>query len=129
MIPTIDRVKISAGGKNQLITLKRRTGIEHNNILCRHALCASLANPSKPPLENINFAGGLEIDWKVFAGEAEHTYWNLIILRCAQDEGDVTVDSARQTLTQHLHRGLSYLVSNPGGLPIETAQVAAAGAS
>jgi DNA sulfur modification protein DndE len=119
MIPAIDRVKISAAGKNQLITLKRRTGIEHNNVLCRHALCASLANPSKPPLENINFVGGLEIDWKVFAGEAEQTYWNLIILRCKQDESSVTAEEARQTLTQHLHRGLSYLVSNPTGLPIE----------
>lgn len=118
-IPAIDRVKISAAGKNQLITLKRRTGIEHNNVLCRHALCASLANPSKPPLENINFVGGLEIDWKVFAGEADGTYWNLIILRCQQDEGAVTVEGARQTLTQHLHRGLSYLVSNPAGLPIQ----------
>jgi DNA sulfur modification protein DndE len=118
-IPAIDRVKISAAGKNQLITLKRRTGIEHNNVLCRHALCASLANPSKPPFENINFVGGLEIDGKVFAGEAEGTYWNLIILRCQQDEGAVTVEGARQMLTQHLHRGLSYLVSNPAGLPIE----------
>jgi DNA sulfur modification protein DndE len=119
MIPAIDRVKISAAGKNQLMTLKRRTGIEHNNVLCRHALCSSLANPSKPPLENINFVGGLEIDWKVFAGEAEQTYWNLIILRCLQDEGAVSAENARQTLTQHLHRGLSYLVSNHGGLPVE----------
>jgi DNA sulfur modification protein DndE len=118
-IPAIDRIKISAAGKNQLITLKRRTGIEHNNVLCRHALCASLANPSKPPLENINFVGGVEIDWKVFAGEAEQTYWNLIIMRCRQDEGTVTNEGARQTLTQHLHRGLSYLVSNPAGLPVE----------
>ena len=119
MIPAIDRVKISAAGKNQLMTLKRRTGIEHNNVLCRHALCASLANPNKPPLESINFVGGLEIDWKVFAGEAERTYWNLIILRCQQDEGAVSPESARQTLTQHLHRGLSYLVSNKSGIPIE----------
>lgn len=120
MFPSIERIKISSAGRQQLITLKRRTGLEHNNILCRHALCASLANPSRPPDENINLAGGLEIDWRVFAGEAEQTYWNLLLLRCLQDEGRLTLEGVRRTLNQHLHRGLSYLASKQDGLPIES---------
>jgi DNA sulfur modification protein DndE len=107
----IDRVKLSATAKQQLITLKRRTGIEHYNVICRHALCTSLANKSSVPTENMQFAGGLEIDWKIFAGEAEATYLNLVIARCLADEGQCTADLVRRTVTQHVHRGLSYLTS------------------
>jgi hypothetical protein len=53
----MERIKLNAAARNQLTTLKRRTGIEHNNAVCRHALCISLANPSVPPDENFSFSG------------------------------------------------------------------------
>ena len=37
----IERVKLTAAAKQQLITLKRKTGIEHYNTICRHALVLS----------------------------------------------------------------------------------------
>lgn len=107
----IDRVRLSAAAKQQLITLKRRTGVEHYNIICRHALCASLANKSRIPPETMQFSGGIEIDWRTFAGEAEATYLNLLLVRAIADEGGDGVAAVRNTLTAHLHRGLSYLVS------------------
>lgn len=108
----IERVKISAAAKQQLITLKRRTGIEHYNIICRHALCLSLENPSRPPVEAIAFVNGIEIDWKVFAGHAADTYLNMLAIRALQDNGATSADLVHQTLSLHLHRGLSYLASN-----------------
>ena len=93
----IERVKLTATAKQQLITLKRRTGIEHNNVLCRQAL---------------NFNGGLEIDWKVFAGDAADTYLNLLAVKAKQEKGEVTQETIRATLTSHVHRGLSLLVAN-----------------
>jgi DNA sulfur modification protein DndE len=116
MAAIIERVRISAAGRQQLITLKRRTSVEHYNVLCRHALCASLTNPSCPPEENIPLGGGLEIDWKTLTGNAEDTYLNLLITRCLIDEGQVSADAVRRTLLRHLHRGLSYLVSRPDTL-------------
>jgi DNA sulfur modification protein DndE len=113
---SIDRVRLSSAAKQQLVTLKRRTGIEHYNVLCRHALCASLANPSAVPDETHQYAGGVEIEWRVFAGEAEATYLNLLVVRCLQDEGAATVDGVKRTLTRHLHRGLSYLTSRADSL-------------
>lgn len=107
----IERVKLTANAKNQLISLKRRTGIEHNNVLCRHALCLSLANPSIPPEENFNFAGGLEIDWRTFTGGNEGVYHNIIIVRLQRDQMQLTPNTVRQALALHIHRGLSYLVS------------------
>lgn len=120
----IDRLRLTAGAKQQLITLKRRTGLEHYNVICRHALCASLANPAPAPDEQLQFANGLEIEWKTFAGDADSTYLNLLIVRSLADEGEASAATLRRTLAQHVHRGLSYLVSRQDSLlsPAATAK-------
>ncbi|AWI52034.1 DNA sulfur modification protein DndE [Aquabacterium olei] len=107
----IERVKLSATAKQQLITLKRRTGIEHYNVICRHALMLSMASDNALPPENHSMAGGLEIDWRVFAGEAADTYLNLLAMKAQQERGEVSPEAVRATLTAHVHRGLSLLVS------------------
>ncbi|MFT3821697.1 MAG: DNA sulfur modification protein DndE [Rubrivivax sp.] len=109
----IDRVRLSAAARQQLITLKRRTGIEHYNVICRHALCASLANPSPVPPEKHQMSAGIEIDWKVFAGSAEDTYLNLLLTRTLSDIGSATTEQIRDQLTAHVHRGLAYLIAAP----------------
>lgn len=105
----MERIKLSASARNQLATLKRRTGIEHNNAICRHALCISLANPSVPPDENFSFAGGLEIDWRTLTGGQEALYYNLLAVRLLADGKKISDDAIRQTFLLHVHRGLSYL--------------------
>ena len=45
----IEHIRLSQQARDQLITLKRRTGIAHWNVLCRWALCRSLAEPAPPP--------------------------------------------------------------------------------
>jgi DNA sulfur modification protein DndE len=112
----IERVRISAAGKQQLSTLKRRTGIEHYNVICRHALCASLANSTKVPPETLQYTGGIEIDWKIFAGEADATLTNILICRAVADQGDASPMAVRGLLQAHIHRGLAYLVSDPHSL-------------
>lgn len=107
----IDRIRLTAAAKIQLSTLKRKTGIEHYNALCRHALCVSLANTSMPPEEDFNFNGGVEIDWRTFTGGHEALYLNLILLRMQQDGSEVSAETVRKTCFCHLHRGLSYLAS------------------
>ena len=64
----------------------------------------------------MQYAGGIEIDWRTFAGEAEATYLNLLIVRAAADEGSCSEEIVRDTLTAHVHRGLSYLVSRQDSL-------------
>ena len=44
----IKQVRTSKTAKEQLIKLKRITKIENWNILCRWALCRSLAEPTIP---------------------------------------------------------------------------------
>ena len=107
----IDRIRLTAAAKTQLSTLKRKTGIEHYNSICRHALCVSLANPSLPPEEGLNFNSGFEIDWRTFTGGNEALYLNLVLFRVQHDGGDMSVENVKKTCSCHLHRGLSYLAS------------------
>ena len=44
----VEHIRLSKQAKNQLIKLKRVTGIEHWNVLCRWALCVSLSEQSMP---------------------------------------------------------------------------------
>ncbi|GAB4089930.1 DndE family protein [Hydrogenophaga soli] len=107
----MERVKLTSAARNQLATIKRRTGIEHNNAICRHALCISLANPSVPPNENFSFSGGLEIDWRTLTGGQEDLYTNLLIVRLLSEGKRISEDAIRQAFLLHVHRGLSYLVA------------------
>ena len=43
---SLETVRLSQRGKEQLIKLKRVTGIKQWNVLCRWALCVSLADPT-----------------------------------------------------------------------------------
>lgn len=108
----IDRLRLTAIAKNQLVTLKRKTGIEHNNSLCRHALCLSLANPTIPPAEEFNFIGGVDIDWRTCTSGNENLYENMILTRLKIDGLPTDGDSVRDMVYRHVHRGLSYLTSN-----------------
>lgn len=105
----IDRIRLTAAAKVQLSTLKRRTGIDHYNSICRHALCISLANPSMPPDEDFNFNGGIEMDWRTFTGGCEELYFNLIISRLSSDGIDAGLENIRKVSMAHVHRGLAYL--------------------
>ena len=116
MTALIERVRLSAVAKQQLSTLKRRTGIEHYNVICRHALCISLANENRVPDEILQYGGGVEIDWKTFAGEVDPTLLNLLIIRALSEEGEVSAISVRKALQAHVHRGLAYLISDPDSL-------------
>jgi DNA sulfur modification protein DndE len=105
----IETVKVSEKAKIQLVTLKRRTGIENWNILCRWAFCLSLKEKNPLPNENIITDSSIEMTWKTFTGGEEDLYLALLLQRAKED--DVTLDkqSINHYFKLHLHRGISYL--------------------
>jgi DNA sulfur modification protein DndE len=105
----IDTIRVSERAKQQLITLKRNTGIEHWNVLCRWALCVSLQEPSKPPVEGENALSSLEMHWKTFAGHEEDAYKAILLARVISDFGDVSPSLISTQFRLHLHRGISRL--------------------
>jgi DNA sulfur modification protein DndE len=109
----VESVRVSKQARDQLITLKRRTGVEHWNVLCRWAVCASLAEPSKPREQKIVTEGSIEMSWRTFAGENELIFTALIRQRCKHDGIDVTSENIANQFKLHLHRGISYLAGDP----------------
>lgn len=108
----IETVRISAPAKDQLITLKRRTGLKHWNELGRWALCRSLMEPTMPPDAPLTTEGGIDIDWRTFTGPHPDVYLDLIAQRCVND--GLTPDHAtmHEQMHLHLHRGIGYLVGD-----------------
>lgn len=105
----IETVKVSEKAKIQLITLKRRTGIENWNVLCRWAFCISIKEKKPLPNENIITDSSIEMTWKTFAGGDDNLYLALLFQRAKQDGVEIDRQSINQYFKLHLHRGISYL--------------------
>ena len=115
----IDTVRVSEKGKVQLITLKRRTGIQNWNTLCRWALCISLNENSEPPNEDIPSDSSIEMTWKTFTGGDEEIYLALIKLRAHNAGIALSKESLTRYSRLHLHRGISYLNAAQTELKVE----------
>ena len=109
---SIETVRISAQGREQLIRLKRSTKIEHWNVLCRWAFCVSIAEQTRPPTTLIKTEGGVEMTWRTFGGSYSDVYQALLKKRCLDDGVEPTPDAMSEQLRLHLHRGLTYLATN-----------------
>ncbi|MCK1969295.1 DNA sulfur modification protein DndE [Franconibacter sp. IITDAS19] len=108
----LEIIRLSEKAKQQLITLKKRTGIENWNILCRWALCVSLAEKTVPPHEDIITDSNIEMTWKTFTGEYSEAYLAIIKQRIYQDYGSLASDINPDYFVKlHLHRGVSYLLN------------------
>jgi DNA sulfur modification protein DndE len=108
---SIDTIRLGPDTKIQLSTLKRRTGIENWNVLCRWAFCLSLAD-RLPIRERSDRGGGaVEMSWKTFAGEDDEIFRLLLIDRCQRDHGRADRETMSKVLRQHIARGAARLVS------------------
>ena len=105
----IDNIKLSQQAKDQLIRIKRNTGIEQWNVLCRWAFCISLKEPTPPSFSKIPSDSNVEMTWKVFGGEYQEIYSVLLKERCIQDGLGCDQDTLSNQFKLHLHRGISYL--------------------
>jgi DNA sulfur modification protein DndE len=109
---TIEHIRVSRAARDQLVTLKRRTGITQWNVLCRWALCRSLAEAAPPPVIRLTLDSNVEMTWRVFAGDLGDILWALVRNRCHQDGLQLDEETLAQQFRLHLHRGISYLVGD-----------------
>jgi DNA sulfur modification protein DndE len=110
MKPLIDHVRVSARGKESLIKIKRRTGLEHWNEICRVALCQSLANPNPPTTPTGMGESPIDMDWKTFAGPYSAEFTVAIILRAKADGVDLaSKDALVDYVKAHIERGIASL--------------------
>ena len=108
----IEHIRLSKQAREQLIRMKRHTGIEHWNVLCRWAFCRSLAEPSVPPPAKIPADSNVEMSWRVFGGRNHEVYLALLKERCLRDSLSTEDEVLASQFRLHLHRGIAYLASD-----------------
>ena len=108
----IEHIRLSQQAKDQLTRLKRVTGIDHWNELCRWGFCVSLAEQSVPAAARIPADSNVEMSWRVFGGRYADLYLALLKERCVRDGLGTAPDVLAHQFRLHLHRGISYLAAN-----------------
>jgi DNA sulfur modification protein DndE len=107
----IERIRVSQRSRDTLVTLKRRTGIEHWNVLCRWAFLDSLANPNKPVPATNAPESNLEMTWDVFVGELSDEILATFAVRAAKDGVKSAKTDMASYFRSHLERGILQLQS------------------
>jgi DNA sulfur modification protein DndE len=110
--PPVERVRLSQTAKDQLSKLKRQTRIDRWNVLCRWAVCRSLAEPSPPSPVQITTDSNVEMTWRIFAGDDGDAYAIALKQRCHQDNLPTDPETLAQQFLLHLHRGIGYLAGD-----------------
>jgi DNA sulfur modification protein DndE len=108
----IESLRLGNRAKNQLISLKRRTGIANWNVLCRWAFVLSIREPSRPRQVSDPLEGGVEMTWRTFGGDYADIYEALLKARCLVDEHELTPSELSRQLRQHIYRGIGYLAAS-----------------
>lgn len=108
-------VRLSAQGREQLIRLKTKTGVQHWNVLCRWAFCLSLRQPTPPTPIDIPADSNIEMTWQTFGGDAHELYMAILKERCVRDGLGCADEVLAKQFRLHLHRGISYLAT-PGAI-------------
>lgn len=108
----IDIIRLSEKQKQQLIILKRKTGIENWNVLCRWALCMSLADPTVPPKEDIPSDSNVEMTWKTFAGEQASAYLAIVKYQFSLHDNKKMNINLTDLVKIHISRGINYLLKS-----------------
>src|SRR5579859_2857880 len=107
----VERIRVSQRSRDTLVTLKRRTGIEHWNVLCRWAFLDSLANPNRPIPAGHAPESSIEMTWDVFAGELADQLLAALAIRAAKDDVQPTKAEMAAYFRSHLERGILQLQS------------------
>jgi DNA sulfur modification protein DndE len=118
MKPPVETIRLGKQSRDQLVKIKRHTGIENWNIICRWALCVSLNEKTPPPTKKASSEDGVEMTWKVLGGEYADFYSALLTMARERGEAQTGLDESG-FLHAHLRRGLGYLASGTDTRSIE----------
>lgn len=107
----MDNIRLGQQSRDQLIRLKRITGIDNWNVLCRWALCFSLADKNPPPRLKGGGEVAIDISWKTFAGEQADVYVSLLAQRAHDDGRQINREVLSELARVHVVRGIGFLTA------------------
>lgn len=110
----VKQIKLSQKEKDKLIRLKAKTGISSWNVLCRWALCVSLADASIPFGPDVPSDSNVEMSWATFAGDYQEVYDAVVRQRCINDGIENTPGQIAKYFRLHLQRGINTLSAKTG---------------
>lgn len=108
----IETIYLSQKSKDQLLKLKRVTGIQNWNILCRWAFCYSLATETIPNTLPDRKEIAIEMAWKTFAGEQEEIYIAILKQWLKNKELAASDENIKNYFDLLLAKGIEKLSSN-----------------
>jgi len=110
-------IRITNRARNQLITIKRRTGLEHWNVICRWAFAMSLSESTPPPKLDQSGDSNVEMTWDVFTGGLRETWHAVGLQRYREEPGNH--ETFAKFIRAHIHRGIQMLSARNQFLSIE----------
>lgn len=108
------QLKLSNQERDRLIRIKSKTGIKNWNVICRWALCVSLADNAVPYGPEIPSDSNVEMSWQTFGGEYSDLYEAVFLERCRKDQIENTPEAIQHYFRLHLNRGINFLASKNG---------------
>ena len=110
----IKQIKLSQKEKDKLIRIKVKTGIEAWNVICRWALCVSIADKSIPFGPDVPSDSNVEMSWGTFGGEYQELYDAVFRERCIEDGIEDDPVQIAKHFRLHLQRGINALAAKTG---------------
>lgn len=105
----VKQIRLSQQAKDQLSRLKGKTGIKKWNILCRWALCYSLAEKTLPADIPIVSDSNLEMSWYTFSGDYYEIYEALVKAWCISMGLEIDNETVAKYFRLNLERGIAHL--------------------
>lgn len=105
----VKQVRLSAQAKEKMSRLKGKTGIKNWNVLARWAFCYSIKEGMAPADIDIDYEGGIEMTWHVFAGDCGEVYEMLLKSWCLNNGVGTDDATLAKMFNLHLERGVGYL--------------------
>lgn len=105
----VRQIRMSSQAKDRLSKLKGKTGIGNWNVLCRWALCYSLAEDTIPTDLPVNMDSNLEMSWMTFAGEYYEIYEAIVKVWCRKMGVSTDHETVVKYFRLHLERGIAHL--------------------
>lgn len=69
MKPPIDTIRLTSSERELLVRVKKKTGIESWNVLCRWSLILGLSEKMLPMRKSVEKRDAVEIKWDTFSGK------------------------------------------------------------
>ena len=100
----MDTVRLSQDQRNKLLKIRKNTGIRNWNVLCRWALCYSLAENSEPVTYIKGGKTGIEMDWETFTGKDAKVVFDTLLSYLGEDK-----------FYSHIQRGIDTILNKQLG--------------